>query len=62
MDEEDPLKKEMATRSSILVWENPWREGAWWATVHGVAKELDLSHDLVTKQKQQQQHQEGRKV
>ena len=50
MGEEDPLKKEMATHSSILDWENPWREGAWWATVHGVAKELDLvtSHKVTT--------------
>ena len=26
----------MATRSSILAWENPMDGGAWWATVHGV--------------------------
>ena len=30
----------MATRSSILVWRIPWT-GAWWATVHSVAKESD---------------------
>ena len=45
---EDPLEKEMATRSSILAWsrqEEFSREfkkipdrGAWWATVHGVTK------------------------
>ena len=37
---EDPLRKEMATRSSILhsCLENPVDRGAWWATVHGVAK------------------------
>ena len=23
---EDPLEKEMATRSSVLVWESPWTE------------------------------------
>ena len=34
----DSLEKEMATHSSILVWEVPRTEGAWWATVHGVAK------------------------
>ena len=29
----------MATYSSILAWRIPWTErGAWWATVHGVAK------------------------
>ena len=40
---EDPLEKEMATHSSILAWEIPWGEGAWQATVHGVAKELDTT-------------------
>ena len=39
---ENPLEKEMATHSSILVWEIPWTEGAWRATVLGVAKELPL--------------------
>ena len=30
----------MATHSSILVWEIPWTEElAWWASVHGVAKD-----------------------
>ena len=33
---EDPLEKEMATQYSCL--ENPMDGGAWWATVHGVAK------------------------
>ena len=31
---EDPLEKEMATHSCSL---------AWWATVHGVAKELNMA-------------------
>ena len=34
---EDTLEEGMATHSSILV-ENPMNRGAWWATVHGVAK------------------------
>ena len=44
MDREDPLEKGMATHSSILAWRIPWTEensmdrGAWWATVHGVAR------------------------
>ena len=38
---EDSLEKEMATHSSILAWRIPTDRGAWWATVHGVAK----SHD-----------------
>ena len=32
------LEKAMATHSSILAWRIPMDRGAWWATVHGVAK------------------------
>ena len=35
---EDPLEKDMATHSSILGWGIPMDRGAWWATVHRVAK------------------------
>ena len=35
---EDPLEKEMATRSSILSWRIPINRGAWRATVQGVEK------------------------
>ena len=35
---EDPLETEMATSSSIPAWKIPMDRGAWWATVHGVAK------------------------
>ena len=35
---EDLLEEEMSTCSSIRPWENPMDRGAWWATVHGVAK------------------------
>ena len=35
---EDPLKEGMATQSSILAWRILMDRGAWWATVHGVAK------------------------
>ena len=35
---EDPLEEDMATYSSILDWRIPMNRGAWWATVHGVAK------------------------
>ena len=35
---EDPLEEGMATHSSILAWRIPMERGAWWATVHGVAK------------------------
>ena len=34
----------MATHSSILTWEIP-QTGAWWATVHAVAKESDTTQD-----------------
>ena len=34
---EDPLEEGRATHSSILL-ENPMDRGAWWTTVHGVAK------------------------
>ena len=34
----------MVTHSSILAWRIPMDRGAWWATVHGVAKSyLQLS-------------------
>ena len=33
---EDLLEKGMATHSSILTWRMD--RGAWWATVHGLAK------------------------
>ena len=35
---EYPVGKEMTTHSSILDWRIPMDRGAWWATVHGVAK------------------------
>ena len=38
LGQEDPLEEGMATHSSILAWGIPKDRGAWWATVHGVAK------------------------
>ena len=35
---DDPLEEGMETNSSILVWRIPKDRGAWWAIVHGVAK------------------------
>ena len=35
---EHPLEEGMATHSSILAWRIPMDRGAWWATLHGVAK------------------------
>ena len=45
LGQEDPLKKEMATHTSVLAWEIP-RE-AWLATFHGGPK--GLRHELATK-------------
>ena len=36
----------MATHSGILAWEISLIEGAWRATVHGVAKESDVTQTL----------------
>ena len=33
----------MATHSGILAWRIPQTEQPWWATVHGVPKELDAT-------------------
>ena len=33
------LEKGMAIQSSILPWRIPMNKGAWWATVHGVARD-----------------------
>ena len=35
---EDSLEEGMATHSSVLAWGLPMNRGAWWATVHEVAK------------------------
>ena len=40
---ENPLEKEMATRSSILAWKIPMDRGAWQATVHAVVEESDMT-------------------
>ena len=39
---EDPLDEEMATHFSASL-ENSMGGGAWWAAVHGVAKESDMT-------------------
>ena len=38
LGQEDYPEKVMATHASILAWKNPMDGGAWWATVHAVAK------------------------
>ena len=48
LGQEDPLEKGMATHSSILAWRIPMGRGAWWATVHGLAKASDMAEQLKT--------------
>ena len=46
LGQEDPLEKELATHSKYSCLENPMERGAWWATIHGVRKELDTAERL----------------
>ena len=46
---EDPLKKEMATHSSILAWEIPWTEDPGELQSMGLQR---VRHDLATEHKQ----------
>ena len=48
------LEEDMATHSSIFTWRIPTDRGAWWATVHGVAKSERLAL-LLGEQKDQKQ-------
>ena len=44
---EDPLEKGMAKHSSILAWRIPWtEEPSGLHTVHGAAKESDMTEQL----------------
>ena len=47
---EDPLEKEIAIHSSILVWETPWREEPGGLQSMGSQR---VGHNLATKQQQQ---------
>ena len=47
---EGPLEEGMAPHSSTLTWKIPMVRGAWWATVHGCCKELDIIERLGTAQ------------
>ena len=51
LGQEDPLKKEMETHSSILVWEIPWTEKPGRRQSMGSQR---VDHDLETKQQQHQ--------
>ena len=47
---EDPLVDGVETHTSILAWRIPMDRGAWWATVHGVAKSQTRLKQLSTTQ------------
>ena len=40
---EDPLEEDTASHSSILAWRIPMDRKAWWAAVHGVAKNQTMT-------------------
>ena len=42
MGGEESLEEGMAVHSRILAWRIPMEKGAWWATVHRVAKSQTL--------------------
>ena len=48
--QEDSLEKEMAKPLQYSCLENPMDRGAWWDTVHGVAKESDTTYQLNNKE------------
>ena len=48
LGQEDPLEKEMATQLQYSCLVNPTDGGAWWATVHGVAKSQTRLSDLTS--------------
>ena len=50
LGQEDTLKKEMATHSSILAWEIPWTEESGGLQSMGSQR---VGYDLVTEQRQQ---------
>ena len=49
LSQENPLEKEMATHSSILAWEIPWKEEPGGLQSMGLQR---VRQDLVTKQQQ----------
>ena len=49
LDWKDPLEKEMATHSSILVWEIPWTEEPGGLQSRGLQR---VGHNLATEQQQ----------
>ena len=52
LGQEDPLEEEVATRSSILVWETPWTEEP--GGLYSPWGFERVGHNLATKQQEQQ--------
>ena len=48
LGQEDPLEKEMATHSSLLIWRIPWTEEP--GRLQGSCKELDMMKQLTLSQ------------
>ena len=46
LGQEDALEKQMTTPLQYSHLENCMDRGAWWATVHGIAKEFDMIEQL----------------
>ena len=42
----DPLEKESGNPHQYSCLGNPMSRGAWWATVHGAAKDSDMTQQL----------------
>ena len=53
LDQEDPLKKDMATHSNILAWEIPWTEEPGSLQFMGSQR---IGYDLASKYQEQQKH------
>ena len=49
LGQEDPLKEELATHSSILVWKIPWTKEPGQVTAHGGNKESDTTERARTR-------------
>ena len=43
LGQEDPLEKEIGNPFQYSCLGNPVDRGAWWATVHGVTEEVDMT-------------------
>ena len=47
LGQEDPLEWEMASLLQYSCLENSMERGAWWATVHGVSNESDMTEHII---------------